>query len=212
LHFSDPHAFASIYSPGSKFAKNPKLYRAFAVDESSFGNTNVQEAKSRRDIISPLFNRKNILQLQDVVQENVDKMVTHALSYKGHPVDLSMAFRCTTFDIITSYCFGQSADTLSSPSFQSSLLHAIQSTIPVFWVFKYMPWLQFMLELPDWLTLLLSPNMKSWASLRRRLINQIDELAADPSVLDRADREIIYHHKRGGRFRRRNLCWKKHRT
>jgi cytochrome P450 len=121
-------------------------------------------------------------------------MITHSLSSKGRPVDLFMAFRCTTIDIITSYCFGKSADTLSSQFFQSSLLHAMQSTIPVFWVFKYFPRLQFMLTLPDWLTVLISPNLKSFASFRRMLINQIEEVTADPLALERADREIVYHH------------------
>lgn len=74
LHFSDPRAYAAIYTHGSKFTKDPHFYTCFGEDETSFGYTDRREAKVRKDVLSPLFSRRSILKLEHVVQEKVEHM------------------------------------------------------------------------------------------------------------------------------------------
>lgn len=75
LHFSDPRAYADIYTNGTKFTKDPRLYMSFHEDESSFTFTDPREAKTRRDILAPMFSRKSILKLEGVVTRKVRNMV-----------------------------------------------------------------------------------------------------------------------------------------
>ncbi len=70
LHFQSPEAYFAIYSPHSGFTKDPFFYTG-AVDDSIIGAIDVQKHKVRRDTISPLFSRRAILKLEDVVQEKV---------------------------------------------------------------------------------------------------------------------------------------------
>jgi len=60
-----------IYSVGSKFTKDPKFYTAFGDKGSTFSLADPKLAKIRKDILNPLFSRKAIRQLEDVVQEKV---------------------------------------------------------------------------------------------------------------------------------------------
>ena len=62
----------AIYPPHSRFVKDPAFYTSFGEDDSLFGMTDVQEHKKRREIMNPLFSRRAILKLENVVQEKVD--------------------------------------------------------------------------------------------------------------------------------------------
>jgi hypothetical protein len=90
LHFSQPTAHADIYSSGSKFTKDPQYYAAFPGDKL-FTTTDPQEAKVRKDIMGPLFSRRAIIKLENVIQGNVIALnlfiiniLTRILSPGGH--------------------------------------------------------------------------------------------------------------------------------
>ncbi len=71
LHFSTPEAYFAIYPPHSGFTKDPAFYARFGVDDSTVGVIDVEKHKKRRDTLSPLFSRRAILKLENVVQEKV---------------------------------------------------------------------------------------------------------------------------------------------
>jgi len=56
---------------GSLLRKQPHMYDCFSYDGASFGLIDPQEHKSRRDLITPLFQPKAILQLHHVLQAKV---------------------------------------------------------------------------------------------------------------------------------------------
>ena len=84
LHFSNPIAHNDIYNHQNKWDKDPLLYRAFDMDTSTVCFTHYSDAKQRRDVLAPLFSRKSILEMQDLVQERVG----------CYPSDAVMSYQC----------------------------------------------------------------------------------------------------------------------
>ena len=122
-------------------------------------------------------------------------MLDRAFPYKDTPISLSFAFQCTALDVITDYCFAEPVNALAANFFQSPFLIAMKTALPIISVFKYFPFLQFIINgLPDWLAVILNPSSRSYFELCRTLSNQIDALVENPALLERADHEIIYHH------------------
>jgi len=69
LHFSDPRAFDDIYR--SKFTKEPWFYDAAKRPESSFGFIDPQKSRERQNALRPLFSRRAVLKLENVIQQSV---------------------------------------------------------------------------------------------------------------------------------------------
>ncbi|KAJ7242078.1 cytochrome P450 [Mycena rebaudengoi] len=196
VHFSDPTVYNSIYSSQSTLTKDPAVYKAFNQDLSSFGLVDRREAKVRRDMLAPLFSRRATLQLEHVIQDKVNTLIRLILSHEGGKAcNLFLAFRSATLDVITSYCFAQSFDTLNHDGFQHPLLLAVLSGVTVIWTLKYFPALYFVVDhLPGWLINHVFPEAKGYTDLVAFLSGYLDRILANPSVLGMADHESIYHH------------------
>jgi cytochrome P450 len=74
VHFSESQAYFEIYSHTSKTIKDNSFYSVFHLDQSSLCFIDPAEAKVRRDIISQLFSRKAILQLQTIIKHKVSHL------------------------------------------------------------------------------------------------------------------------------------------
>ncbi|TFK41445.1 cytochrome P450 [Crucibulum laeve] len=196
LHFSDPSAYHKNYAPGSSFVKDPFLYRCFMQSqESSFTFMDPQESRVRREMLNPLFSRRAILKLENVIQEKIDKLVNRITSYPGKVVNISLAFRCATVDIISSYCFAESIEALDEEEFQSSF---VKSTIelPKFaWLVKYLPFIgQLFLSMPVWLAQRYDPFYDTFRALRMHVSKQVDHYLENEAALENAEHEVVYHH------------------
>ncbi|RDB18449.1 hypothetical protein Hypma_000256 [Hypsizygus marmoreus] len=197
LHFSDPRSYNEIYGMGSKFTKQSHLYSCFATDLSVFALIDPHEATQRRNLIGPFFSRRAILNLENVVQAQVDNLISRLLTYEStkDPANLDLAFRSTSLDVITSYCFGIKADPSGSKDFQNDVLLAMDATLPMIWIFKYFPQIKyFLLSVPEWTAAYLKPGTTGILEQRRQMGAQIDGLLADRSSLENLEHETIYHH------------------
>ncbi|KAF8870185.1 cytochrome P450 [Infundibulicybe gibba] len=197
LHFNDPEAYEVIYSAASRFTKDPRLYDSLGEPESSFGYIDPQLAKIRKDVIRPLFSRRAILNLEPVVQDAVDKLVRALLVYEKprRAANLHMAFLSTSMEIITSYSFAQSFNSLGFQNFDHPILLALESLSPVFCTLQQLPFLSpLVMNMPPWLANIVSPNSAALAKFRNHLGSQIDKFLTNPSLLENADHEIVYHH------------------
>jgi cytochrome P450 len=124
----------------------------------------------------------------------IDKLVRATISSTG-PTNMYMAFRSTTLDVISSYCFSESFGALSFSSFDHPFLVGMESAIKVVWTLSFFPFLHYVLpHMPDFLTVSLNPGAKAFLDIRKQTSTQIDKILADPGLLDLGDREIIYHH------------------
>ncbi|TFK73743.1 cytochrome P450 [Pluteus cervinus] len=195
LHFGDPRAHSEIYGMNQRFAKEPVLYTSFATDESVFALFDFHEAMQRRNLIGPFFSRKAILNLENVVQSKIDILVSRLLDYKDKAANLDLAYRCTSLEIITSYCFAQSSNVLDADGFHHDILDAMDATLPMIWVFKHFPWIKaILLNVPEWMASYLKPSTVGILEQRRQMGAQIDQIMKDPSSLESIHHETIYHY------------------
>ncbi|CAA7265160.1 unnamed protein product [Cyclocybe aegerita] len=175
LHFSDPQAYNDIYGMGTRHTKQSEMYSCFATDLSVFAMFDHHEVMQRRNLIGPFFSRRAILNLEKTVQNRIDLLVSRLLKFQDtkKSANLDLAFRSTSLDIITSYCFSKSSDFPNSDNFQNPILDAMDQTLPMIWIFKHFPLIKAVLL-----------NMGS----------QIDDIMKDPSSLHNIEHETIYHH------------------
>jgi cytochrome P450 len=71
LSFRSPQAYNDIYAPGSRFTKDPTLYKGFGLPKATVGLIDPKGYKERRDTLSPFFSRRAINRLEHVIQEKV---------------------------------------------------------------------------------------------------------------------------------------------
>ncbi|KXN83789.1 Trichodiene oxygenase [Leucoagaricus sp. SymC.cos] len=195
IHFSDPKAYYDIYGMGKKVKKWAGFYDCFYEEESSFGLIEPKQAKKRRDILNPLFSRRAILKLENVIQFSIDRLIDVLKAYAepgAGPANLHLGLHSTTVEIITSYCHADPVKALDHPSFDHPALSTIMDTNGLFFWIQHFPFLApFIFNLPDFLK---SPAMLAAAHLSRRIAKQVDGLLTDPSSLERVEHETIYHH------------------
>ncbi|KAJ7780769.1 cytochrome P450 [Mycena maculata] len=197
LHFSDPKAFFDIYSH-SNLTKEPTLYNSFPFHEASISYIDPVDASTRRDLLNPMFSRSSILKLQPVIQGKIDKLISRISTSHDEgnckPIDMHMAYRSATMDIITSYCFADTFDALDAPGFRHPILVGLQTGVTSSWILKYMPWMLHAIEnAPDWMVDCLPREHQFFRDLRQFSSSQIDGYALDPTLLDRADQPTIFH-------------------
>ncbi|KAF8920111.1 cytochrome P450 [Mucidula mucida] len=194
LHFNDRRAYADIYRTGIALTKEPFFYKCFYFTEASFGFTDPHKHRVRRELLSPFFHRRAVLQLESVLQANVDKLVHKLSETPDEPLDLYFAFRAVALEVIASYCFGQSFGCLDAPGFRHQLLVNIATQIKNLWVWKWFPTLPLVLmNLPDFIVLRLDPLLRANLELRDMLTHQIDSFLENENA-KQSDHEIIYHH------------------
>ncbi|KAF8806912.1 cytochrome P450 [Phlegmacium glaucopus] len=197
LHFSDPRAYNDIYGMGTRHQKQPELYACFSTDLSVFAMHDHHEAMQRRNLIGPFFSRRAILKLERTVQGKIDLLISRLLEYQHakKPANLDMAFRATSLEVITSYCFAKSSNALDSKDFQNEVLIAMDHTLPMIWVFKHFPLVKtLLLGVPESFASVLRPSTKGILDQRKQMGAQIDEILKDPTSLQNVDHETIYHH------------------
>ncbi|KJA28231.1 hypothetical protein HYPSUDRAFT_809867 [Hypholoma sublateritium FD-334 SS-4] len=197
LHFSDPSAYNDIYGMGTQHTKDLDMYSCFATDLSVFAMFDHHEVTQRRNLIGPFFSRRAILKLEKTVQDKIDILVSRLLDYHptGKPANLDLAFRSTSLEVITSYCFGKSSNALDYKNFENDILAAIDQTLPMIWVFRHFPLIKsLLLGVPECFASVLKPSTVGILQQRRQMGKQIDDIMKDPSSLENADHETIYHH------------------
>ncbi|EKM53729.1 uncharacterized protein PHACADRAFT_198150 [Phanerochaete carnosa HHB-10118-sp] len=181
LHFAEPSAYHEIYTFKNQWDRNMKLYHYFAEEESTLTIPDYPRAKKRRDITSSLFSRKNVVDMQYLIQqcldtacENIDKHIKEDKS-----INFYKAFRCCAVDIIFTMCFARSMNTTSEPGFNAPVTTAIHASIPISMVLKHFPIVQKLINaIPPPLLARLRPDLDGLVKM-----HQVQEVKADPQAV-----------------------------
>ncbi|TFK29280.1 benzoate 4-monooxygenase cytochrome P450 [Coprinopsis marcescibilis] len=139
LHFKDYRIYDKIFSVNSHLTKDPWFYACFGVGQSTFGAIDPAHAKSCRELLSPFFDRRSMLEFETVIRSKIE-LLADRLSNENAAVDMFYAFRCATMDIIATLCFGRSSQLLQGEELKASLLVDIQDAVPLLWTTKHFPW------------------------------------------------------------------------
>ncbi|KIK58366.1 hypothetical protein GYMLUDRAFT_246084 [Collybiopsis luxurians FD-317 M1] len=200
LHFNDRRAYHDIYSNGNTLVKEPRLYRGILIHapESSVALSDVQQSKNRRTLLAPSFSRQAVMKLEYTIQEKVDQLVALLEQYyrsQESGVLPSVAYRSLTTDVITEYCFANSANTLSYPNFAHPIAQEPANAIKRVWIQAYFPFvIPLLASIPQEFILWLFPRFRTFVDVKARYEQQIDNFMKNPEDLTTAEHETIYHH------------------
>lgn len=144
MHLSDPNHYDKIYHVGTRYSKDANYYGAFGNENSSFTTPANELHRIRRTGLNSFFSRKNVIELEDIVQDKAQKLcdaIENAIT-KGQPMDLHHALRAVSIDVITEFAFGESYGLLETPDFGYDFFMLVLRLGPAAWIFRQMPWLK----------------------------------------------------------------------
>ncbi|GJE93186.1 cytochrome P450 [Phanerochaete sordida] len=196
LHFSKPSAYHEIYNVKNRWDRDMKLYRGLADEESLITIPNYARAKKRRDLTAALFSRKNVIDMQHIVQNcledtcaNIDAHIAAA-----QPVDVSAAVRCCTLDVICTLCFARTVHAARAPRFAAPAVRALHAASPFLLVFKHFPLVHALTQrVPPALLVRLVPEMRGLVQVREMLQQEVRAAKAAPQRLQVAQQPTVYH-------------------
>lgn len=169
IHLADPGNYERIYSVGSKYSKAPGFYGAFGSNSAAFTTASNETHRVRRAALNPLFSRKMVLELEDVVQSKAQKLyqrLTDAVVART-ALDLHHGFRAVSVDVITDYAFDNCYDLLDRPDFGVGFFAMVRGLGPAFWFFQQWPFVQpVALKTPLWLAKILSKPLGSFLQMQ----------------------------------------------
>ena len=141
IHLSDPDNYERIHHVGSKYSKCPQFYGSFGLEYGSFITPSNEVHRQRRGQLNPLFSRKKVLELEDVVQSKAEKLCS-LLDKKfsvGLPLGLHHGFRAISVDVITDYGFNKCYDLLDKSDLGLNSFAMVQGIGPAMWIFQLIP-------------------------------------------------------------------------
>lgn len=150
IHLSDAENYETVYSVVSRYRKSPRFYDAFGLAYSSFTTSSNEVHRLRRGAIQHMFSRKMVLELEDIVQDKVEKLcelVTRKFA-AGEPMDLHHAFRAVSIDVVTDFGFNKCYNLLDSPDLGRKFFLMVRGIGPALWIFQQWPELSVMKMLP----------------------------------------------------------------
>ena len=97
----------------------------------------------RRAPLASFFSRSVVSQSQDLIRNKVEKLCSRITEFQGtkQPIDLSLAFRCLTTDVVTQYALSKSYGLLDTPNFSPAWFKAVLESGEFALVGKHFPWL-----------------------------------------------------------------------
>jgi cytochrome P450 len=176
IHLSDPDNYERIYYVGSKYSKSPAFYGAFGSNSAAFTTASNEVHRVRRAALNPLFSRKMVLELEDVVQSKAQKLYSRladALA-AGTPIDLHHGFRAVSVDVITDYAFDSCYNLLDRQDFGVDFFAMVRGLGPAFWFFQQWPFTQSLAyKIPLWLAKILSQPLGSFLQMQAVLCTKV---------------------------------------
>lgn len=98
-------------------------------------------------------------------------------------------------EVITTYSFAKSYGVVAYPDFSHPGLVGFQNSNFVIFVMRHFPFLRnIFFKMPLWLAGWFVPGIYGRRQFIQELDSQISDILEDPTSLDRADHEIVYHH------------------
>jgi len=124
-----------------------------------------------------------------LISLQIDHLVSRLASQevRKYPVDMFMAIRCTSLEIVASYCLNRTLDAIDYPDFQHPFILGLQSAIPFFWVLKYFPFLTPLATNPSEWFIGKWPKLAHVFEFRRDVQREIEEILDNPDVLLKAE-------------------------
>ncbi|KAF8455962.1 cytochrome P450 [Terfezia claveryi] len=171
IHITTPAAYNEIYLKTKPvFNKYYPFYRMFLADTASIGIMDNHAHRARRELLTPLFCRQNVIDMERVIWKTVyslcDKLQAYTpqsgQSQAGRKIGTKVLFKMLTSDIISDFCYGRSFESVEKVEIKTTkagidkaipprFIRALAGAAQGFWFMQRFWRLQlFLVNLPDW--------------------------------------------------------------
>ncbi|TKA77152.1 hypothetical protein B0A49_03639 [Cryomyces minteri] len=181
IHLIDPDNYDRIYSNSSRYEKPAAVYDSYLSPAAAFATPSNEVHRVRRAALNPIFSRRMVLGLEDVVQSKawkIAELTTQALQ-ENRPMDFYHAFRSLSTDVISDFAFDKSFNLLDSPDLGAAYLALIRQLNVGPWVLQQLPFLiPLVTRVLPWLAPLLSKSLGSVYKIKQQCADQIEDVRA----------------------------------
>ncbi|CAI6335377.1 unnamed protein product [Periconia digitata] len=160
LHINDTDVFQEITKIGSPFTKDPGFYNFITFPGTSIGETDASRSRIQRQVLTPAFSPSRASELATSVKDKVDRLLERFVesSNRSEPVNLSMAVKAFTMDVISEIVLGKELGFMMDPGYRNQFIEYLHFTFDMGWTATAFPNMTiFSLSLPDWLSTALFP-------------------------------------------------------
>ncbi|KAL4782495.1 cytochrome P450 [Aspergillus varians] len=196
IHLSDPENCEKIYYVGSRYAKDAAFYGSFGADKSTFTTSSPEVHRVKRAALNPFFSRKKVLDLEGIVHEKAQRLVTRMKkAFKSSDgVDLHHGFRAISIDVITDYAFDNSYNFLDKEDFGVTFFDDFRDMGPAIWFFQQFPAVQRLaLSIPYWLAKRFSEPLARMMFQHQNSRGQILRVKDSVEKGEKTSRATIFH-------------------
>ena len=126
--------------------------------------------RTRRAAFSSFFSKASIRRLEPAITETLDNLLQRldTAAKKGEIMPLSNAYKATTNDIITEYCFGESTGYLLRDDYNKGFFDAMTKSLHIVWWMTHIAWLGPLLDsIPSKMQAMLIPGMEPFFAMQR---------------------------------------------
>ena len=129
LSIDDPDFLLDeVFAFKSKLDRYPGAVTHFAMSDATVFTVSHELHRLRRGPLASFFSRSMVLQSQDLMRDKVRELCLRITGFQGtkQPIDLSLAFRCLTTDVVTRYSLSKSHALLDTPDFSPAWFRAVR--------------------------------------------------------------------------------------
>ncbi|KAL8676501.1 MAG: hypothetical protein Q9186_006985 [Xanthomendoza sp. 1 TL-2023] len=192
VHLSDAINYDKIYHVGSRYSKDADFYGGFSNPNSMFTTPSNELHRTRRGDLNAFFSRKVVLDLEDIVQDKVKRLMDHVSEAitSDTTLDVHHGLRAVSIDVITDYAFGESYGLLDQHDLGLEFFTLVQRLGPAAWVFRQWPWLKpIVMAMPKSVIYFTNKPMGFVRELqnhllatRKKAVNTEDRVAERPTI------------------------------
>ncbi|KJK75260.1 hypothetical protein H634G_09278 [Metarhizium anisopliae BRIP 53293] len=150
VHVSDPSFYDEIYASSRRTRdKDAKFVPTYALPDSMVATVDHELHRFRRSILKDFFSRRSVLELSEVINERVQKLMQRLREFQRNQSVLCLddAFAALTSDIITSYCCGKHGGFLEDKYFRNDIRRATADAMEFGHICRFCPWLVYALRI-----------------------------------------------------------------
>jgi cytochrome P450 len=178
IHILDIEAYNKVFSIGTKFQRDPRLYKIETLKEGFFPKLHVRDAKPHKDLYQPYFSRAAVSRLEPIIREHLTIFLDRisSMAQKGETIDLSRGFTSLTADTIMRYSYDRPFGALNQPGFVHPILELSEEALAITATqLGYVP------NLAGVFLKLMSSLPRSWLSFNpplQSILDQVDDARA----------------------------------
>jgi cytochrome P450 len=204
VHIHDHDYFDTIYASGANHKRDKCSWwhhsGSITMSGSMLEAMDHELHKSRRSAVSNFFSKRSVNSLEPLIISCVEKLIQRLKDEKGEGiVNLNNAYAAMTMDIICSYCFGESMNSLDRPEYGKEWLDMLHAGIQMRPLGRQFPWLvNTLFDIPPHLAARFSADIARINTWTHQMLPKIARILAgeDKRKLERT----IFHEIRDGKL------------